>query len=70
MTNILMILKDLVIIPIQMLIAFILLISILMIPVFVSWLVIRPYGEEPVIDLWICIVVFGAILKYPYDDSE
>lgn len=42
----------------------------LMIPVFASWLLIRPYGEDIQTDMFLCLVLLFVLLKYPYDDIE
>ncbi len=45
-------------------------VSMLMIPVMISWLVIRPYGQEPQVDMALCLILLVALLKYPYDDIK
>lgn len=41
-----------------------------LIPVFFSWLVIRPYGQDPQIDMMLCVLLLFILLKYPYDDIK
>jgi hypothetical protein len=41
-----------------------------MIPVFVSYMVIRPWGEEPKFDMLFAITILFALIKYPYDDIK
>jgi hypothetical protein len=40
------------------------------IPMVVSWLVVRPYGEDPQIDMMLCLLLLFILLKYPYDDIK